>query len=110
MIAEVRGLGLMIGVELRDGSGQPAAALTDAVLEEMKDAGYLLGKTGPGRNVLTFMPPLVVEPEALDRLVEALDEALARLRCVSGRRSLPYASLLHAQNRSPFPEQGGSVS
>jgi len=43
----------------------------------MKDAGYLLGKTGPGRNVLTFMPPLVVEPEALDRMVEALDRSLS---------------------------------
>jgi 4-aminobutyrate aminotransferase-like enzyme len=77
-IAEVRGLGLMLGAELRDGQGQPAAALTDDVLEEMKDAGFLLGKTGPGRNVLTFMPPLVVEPEALDRMVEALDAVLAR--------------------------------
>jgi 4-aminobutyrate aminotransferase/4-aminobutyrate aminotransferase/(S)-3-amino-2-methylpropionate transaminase len=80
VIAEVRGLGLMIGAELRDGRGQPAAALTDAVLEEMKDAGYLLGKTGPGRNVLTFLPPLVVEPEALDRLAGRLDEALSRHR------------------------------
>jgi 4-aminobutyrate aminotransferase/4-aminobutyrate aminotransferase/(S)-3-amino-2-methylpropionate transaminase len=79
-IAEVRGLGLMIGAELCDDHGQPDAALTDAILEEMKDAGYLLGKTGPGRNVLTFLPPLVVEPEALDRLVGRLDEALARRR------------------------------
>jgi 4-aminobutyrate aminotransferase/4-aminobutyrate aminotransferase/(S)-3-amino-2-methylpropionate transaminase len=80
VIAEVRGLGLMIGAELRDGRDQPAAALTDAVLEEMKDAGYLLGKTGPGRNVLTFLPPLVVEPEALDGMVRQLDEVLARPR------------------------------
>ena len=76
MIAEVRGQGLMVGAELRDGFGEPAAALTDSVLEAMKDAGYLLGKTGTGRNVLTFMPPLVVEPEALDGLVEALDRVL----------------------------------
>jgi 4-aminobutyrate aminotransferase/4-aminobutyrate aminotransferase/(S)-3-amino-2-methylpropionate transaminase len=76
-IAEVRGRGLMIGVELRD--EQNAAALTDRVLEEMKDAGYLLGKTGPGRNVLTFMPPLIVEQEALDRLVEWLDEVLSKV-------------------------------
>ena len=33
----------------------------------MKDAGFLLGKTGPGRNVLTLMPPLVVTSDALDR-------------------------------------------
>jgi 4-aminobutyrate aminotransferase/4-aminobutyrate aminotransferase/(S)-3-amino-2-methylpropionate transaminase len=79
-VAEVRGRGLMIGVELRDGSGGPGAELTDNLLEEMKDAGYLLGKTGPGRNVLTLMPPLVVEADALDGVVERLDEVLARLR------------------------------
>src|SRR5262249_14937160 len=71
-----RGPGLMVGVELRDGAGGPAAALADAVLEYLKDDGFLLGKTGPGRNVLTLMPPLVVAEEALDAAVEALDRAL----------------------------------
>lgn len=78
VIGEVRGRGLMIGVELRDERGDPAAALTDSVLEQMKDAGYLLGKTGAGRNVLTFMPPLVVEREALDALAGRLDEVLGK--------------------------------
>jgi 4-aminobutyrate aminotransferase/4-aminobutyrate aminotransferase/(S)-3-amino-2-methylpropionate transaminase len=77
VIAEVRGLGLMIGAELRDAAGRSAVDLTDAVLEAMKDAGFLIGKTGPGRNVLTLMPPLVVEREALDELVDALDRVLA---------------------------------
>jgi 4-aminobutyrate aminotransferase-like enzyme len=77
-IHEVRGLGLMIGVELRDAAGNPAAVLLDAVLERLKDAGFLVGKTGSGRNVLTLMPPLVVERADLDALVAALDEALVR--------------------------------
>ena len=75
-IHEVRGLGLMVGVELRDASGQPAGSLADALLEWLKDAGYLLGKTGPGRNVLTLMPPLVVEARDLEGLLERLDQAL----------------------------------
>jgi 4-aminobutyrate aminotransferase-like enzyme len=75
-IAEVRGRGLMIGVELRDGTNRPAAALTDAVLERMKDDGFLLGKTGPGRNVLTLMPPLVIPSDALGPVVDALSQAL----------------------------------
>jgi 4-aminobutyrate aminotransferase len=79
-ISKVRGLGLMVGAELRDADGSPAAARTEAVLEAMKDAGYLLGKTGPGRNVLTFLPPLVVEREALDEMVEDLDRVLAEFR------------------------------
>ena len=76
-IAEVRGRGLMIGVELSDAEKNPAAAVTDSVLERMKDAGFLLGKTGPGRNVLTLMPPLVVTSDALDSVVEGLDQALS---------------------------------
>ncbi len=68
----------MMGVELRDGVNGPAAALTDRVLEAMKDAGFLLGKTGPGRNVLTLMPPLVVTGDELDSVVDALDQALER--------------------------------
>jgi 4-aminobutyrate aminotransferase-like enzyme len=75
-ITEVRGLGLMIGVELREPNGGSAFTGLDAVLEKMKDAGYLLGKTGPGRNVLTLMPPLVVEQSDLGHAVDALDQVL----------------------------------
>ncbi len=78
-VAEVRGRGLMIGAELRDERGEPAGALTDTILERMKDAGYLLGKTGPGRNVLTLMPPLVVEQEALDGMVERLGDVMGSI-------------------------------
>jgi 4-aminobutyrate aminotransferase/4-aminobutyrate aminotransferase/(S)-3-amino-2-methylpropionate transaminase len=77
-IAEVRGRGLMIGVELRDSGGTPAAALTDRVLEILKDSGFLLGKTGSGRNVLTIMPPLVVNSAELDSVVDGLEQALQR--------------------------------
>ncbi len=80
--ADVRGrrTRLMMGRALRDAQGQPAGPLTDVVLEALKDSGYLIGKTGPGRNVLTLMPPLVVEQAALDGLVAALDDALAAAR------------------------------
>jgi 4-aminobutyrate aminotransferase len=78
-IAEVRGRGLMVGAELFE-NGAPAAAHVDDILERMKDRGYLLGKTGTGRNVLTFMPPLVVEAEALDEMTDALGEAFRPFR------------------------------
>ncbi len=79
-IHEIRGLGLMVGVELRDSSGAPAADLLDRVLEALKDAGFLAGKTGPGRNVLTLMPPLVVEEVAVDELADEVGRVLAALR------------------------------
>jgi 4-aminobutyrate aminotransferase-like enzyme len=72
-IADVRGRGLMIGIELRD------APLLDRLLETMMEAGYLLGKTGVGRNVLTIMPPLIVEQQELDIMAESLDHALQGL-------------------------------
>ena len=76
IIAEVRGRGLMIGVELQAKSIE-VAGLTDRVLEKMKDAGYLLGKCGPGRNVLAFLPPLVVDQVDLDRMIDDLDRVFA---------------------------------
>jgi 4-aminobutyrate aminotransferase-like enzyme len=79
-VAEVRGKGLMIGMELRDECGEPPGLLADRLLEAMKDAGYLLGKTGPERNVLTLMPPLIVEEQALGEMVETLAEVLHETR------------------------------
>jgi 4-aminobutyrate aminotransferase/4-aminobutyrate aminotransferase/(S)-3-amino-2-methylpropionate transaminase len=78
VIAEVRGRGLMVGVELRDRTDRPAVVVADQVIEDMKDAGFLIGKTGAGRNVLTFMPPLVVSQDALDGAVDVLDGILRK--------------------------------
>lgn len=75
-ITDVRGRGLMIGVEIAERASLSAAECTDRILEGMKDAGYLLGKTGPGRNVLTWMPPLISEAEELMEAVAALENVL----------------------------------
>ena len=75
-IREVRGLGLMLGVELSSDGRRTAPELTDEVLERMKDAGYLLGKTGSGRNVLTWMPPLIITAEQLEEAVHAFERIL----------------------------------
>ena len=51
--------------------------LRDAwILEAMKDRGIFIGKTGAGRNVLTFLPPLVIEEADVDAVVAALRECL----------------------------------
>ncbi len=76
LIQDIRGRGLMVGIELRDSANAPVPTLTDAVLERMKDAGFLLGKTGPARNVLTLMPPLITDQPDLDSMVAALDDVL----------------------------------
>ncbi len=75
-VADIRGKGLMVGVELMSNETVDAPTMTDLVLENMKDSGFLLGKTGPGRNVLTFMPPLIVEEQQIHQVVDALGKVL----------------------------------
>jgi 4-aminobutyrate aminotransferase-like enzyme len=76
LITDVRGRGLMIGVELGDAGQDAAADVTDRVLEVMKDHGVLLGKTGLGRNVVTFMPPLIITEQQLDDACEKFRKVL----------------------------------
>lgn len=76
IIGDVRGLGLMLGAELVRPDKSPAGDATDWILEAMKDRGFLIGKNGPGRNVLAFQPPLVITREDIDNLLNNLDQVL----------------------------------
>ncbi len=77
LIVDVRGTGLMLGAELAGADADGAAALTDQVLEAMKDQGYLIGKNGIGRNVLAFQPPMIITEEDIDGMLNVLNEVLA---------------------------------
>ncbi|MGL4854995.1 MAG: aspartate aminotransferase family protein [Lentisphaeria bacterium] len=74
-MSSIRGEGLMLGVVF-ERDGKPDGELVDKILESMKDYGFLIGKTGVGRNVLTFMPPLVVEKGDLQAMLESLENCL----------------------------------
>jgi len=76
LIGDVRGLGLMLGVELVQPDNTPASDVMDNVLEALKDDGIFVGKTGAGRNVVTLQPPLTVTQDHADQVVTALDRAL----------------------------------
>ncbi|MEK6729987.1 MAG: aspartate aminotransferase family protein [Planctomycetota bacterium] len=75
-IGDIRGKGLMIGVELVKENKIPATEETDFIIEEFKNRGVLAGKTGMSRNVLTFQPPLVITRNDIDHVVETLDKVL----------------------------------
>jgi 4-aminobutyrate aminotransferase/4-aminobutyrate aminotransferase/(S)-3-amino-2-methylpropionate transaminase len=76
IIGDVRGRGLMVGVELVGSGKAPATKETDLILEYMKDRGVLIGKTGAARNVLTFQPPLIITKAEVDEVIDVLDNAL----------------------------------
>jgi acetylornithine/LysW-gamma-L-lysine aminotransferase len=66
IIREVRGLGLMIGIEMR-------FDVLDIILQSQKRGVILLDA---GRNILRLLPPLVIKQKQLDRVVQVLDQTL----------------------------------
>ena len=81
LIGDVRGKGLMLGMELvRDRrSKEPATQEAAAVLEKARERGVLIGKTGLFGNVLRIKPPLCITREDIDFALDVLDEALGEL-------------------------------
>ena len=65
-IVEVRGKGLMVGIEMKE----PVSDLVSGML----DAGIICGPAGP--NVLRFLPPLIITNEHVDKAIAALDTLL----------------------------------
>ncbi|MDR3237612.1 MAG: aspartate aminotransferase family protein [Spirochaetia bacterium] len=74
LIENARGLGLMLGVSMKDPSH------VDIVLEKMKDGGVIIGKNGINREVLVFQPPLIIDKDDIDAVCALLEETLASLR------------------------------
>ena len=81
IIGDVRGNGLILGVELvvNRQVREPAPAETHRLLQTMSRAGVLLGRDGPHDNVLKLRPPLVFSRENADFLLQQLNANLARL-------------------------------
>ncbi|MFH1475818.1 MAG: aspartate aminotransferase family protein, partial [Chloroflexota bacterium] len=77
-IGDVRGRGLMIGVELVADpvTKAPDAGLVTRVQNAMRERGVLVGTTARAGNVLKIRPPLVIGGEEAALLLQVLDEAL----------------------------------
>lgn len=79
VIGDVRGLGLMIGVDFvrNDGSGAADAALRDQAMKHCFEKGLLL--LGCGESTLRFCPPLIVTREESATAAEIFDAAISEL-------------------------------
>jgi 4-aminobutyrate aminotransferase-like enzyme len=76
-IAEVRQVGLAVGVEIvKPGTLDPDRAAAKEIVEEMRGRGVLIGTTGRNGNVLKIRPPLVFKREHADQLIEVLRASL----------------------------------
>ena len=73
IIADVRGSGLFLGVELRDPeSGKPATEFAHILLEEMKFRQVLMSSDGPGNNVIKIKPPLCINRDDVEAVLNRL--------------------------------------
>jgi alanine-glyoxylate transaminase / (R)-3-amino-2-methylpropionate-pyruvate transaminase len=78
LIGEVRGMGLMLGIELvRDRqTKEPASTEAADVLEKAKERNLLLGKGGLHGNTIRLKPPMCITKDDADYIVDCLDEVL----------------------------------
>ena len=81
IIGDVRGMGLMQGIELvKDRkSKEPASDLTNQLLERLRVHGLLVGKGGLYGNVVRMSPPLNISKSDVDTAIAALDKGLTEV-------------------------------
>ncbi len=78
IVGEVRGKGLMVGVELvQPGGIEPNAAAASSILEAARERGLLIGKGGLHGNALRIAPPLTLTESEADEGLAILTEAIA---------------------------------
>jgi 4-aminobutyrate aminotransferase len=85
LIGEVRGKGLMQGVEMvkDQQTKEPAPQEVNYLLEETRQRGLLIGKGGYYGNVLRIAPPLTASEDHVDEALEILDHAFAQVQEMS---------------------------
>jgi 4-aminobutyrate aminotransferase len=95
MLGEVRGLGLMMAVDIVHGAGQLDPARRDAVVQAAFHQGLLL--LGCGESAIRFCPPLCVSSAQIERALEILaaviqvqSSACAENKSYSGDKSLAH--------------------
>ncbi|MFC2025953.1 aspartate aminotransferase family protein [Chloroflexota bacterium] len=75
-IAQVRGLGLMVGAEIRTQNGQPDKEKAKALVKACLNLKLILLTCGPWDNTIRWIPPLVVTREQVDQALTTFEDAL----------------------------------
>jgi acetylornithine/N-succinyldiaminopimelate aminotransferase len=88
-IREVRGMGLMLGIEIDSGD------VAKAAVQQLLDRGILINRTHD--TVLRFLPPYIIQKKHVDQVVRALDSALAS---APAKRSPASAGTAKSRKRS----------
>lgn len=80
IVGDVRGKGLMIGVEFVEPDGAPSPEAARLLLEETRARGLLVGKGGLHNNVIRLAPPMTLTDEETGEGLDILRESVAAVR------------------------------
>ena len=78
-IADIRGSGLFIGVEIVDSKGRPHTQLAAKIKNRLRESFILISTDGPYDNVLKIKPPLSFQEEDANTLVQMIDSILSEI-------------------------------
>ncbi len=76
-IADVRGTGLMIGMEMADADKKPDAVITDKIQKKALERDVLLLTCGHEKNVVRFIAPTIVTEKEIDTVIGVIDGILS---------------------------------
>ena len=76
-LGEVRGHGLLLGVEVIEADGTPAPRRAQLIINSLRERGVLIGSEGPAGHVLKLRPPLCFGREHADQVISTLSAVLA---------------------------------
>ncbi|MCM3082013.1 aspartate aminotransferase family protein [Brevibacillus invocatus] len=79
-IADIRGLGLMIGLECLDKDGKPDSKTVSGLKDKAMEKGLILLTCGTDKNVIRFIPPATVTKEEIDEAMSIIRESLSELK------------------------------
>lgn len=81
IIGDVRGKGLMMGIELvKDRkTKEPAREETARVFEKTREKGLIMSKSGTYRNVLRMLPPMCIQKDDIEFFSQAFHESFAEM-------------------------------
>lgn len=77
MLGELRGSGLLLGMEVLTSGRKPAPRRARAVVNDLRRRGVLIGSAGPQGHVLKLRPPIIFSREHVDYMIDALADVLA---------------------------------
>jgi len=79
IIGEVRGLGLIQGLEIVKTHKEPAPDLVNEIFERTKEQGLLIGKGGLYGNIIRITPPLTINKGEIDKAIDILDRTFEKI-------------------------------